>query len=258
MSTTLGTFPNHAAGLRLGAELGLVVAAVAFALGVHKPFSALSFGVAGFVVGGLLQEFYRGGKARRQNKNESWPAAIWQLFRRNQRRYGGYTVHFGVILIMVAIIGANAYQVEAQAKGTLAGQAARIELTAKLRAAPQEASATKDSAPMQADASASIAPWAAQPLLTAQADLQGVDLAVLSPQAPTTLLSGHVTAGPTPEGWDVEATLTNARPAPWDKKGLPVDAIAAHAHFDGMQWSTEDARVDIGKGTLAGQRFESL
>ena len=94
---------------------GLVVAAVAFALGVHKPFSALSFGVAGFVVGGLLQEFYRGGKARRQNKNESWPAAVWQLFRRNQRRYGGYTVHFGVILIMVAIIGANAYQVEAQA-----------------------------------------------------------------------------------------------------------------------------------------------
>ena len=94
---------------------GLGVAAMAFALGVHKPFSALSFGVAGFVVGGLLQEFYRGGKARRQNKSESWPAAIWQLFRRNQRRYGGYTVHFGVILIMVAIIGANAYQVEAQA-----------------------------------------------------------------------------------------------------------------------------------------------
>jgi len=142
-------------------------------------------------------------------------------------------------------------QVEAQAKGTLAGQEARIELTAKLRAAPQEASAPKDSAPMQADASASIAPWAAQPLLTAQADLQGVDLAVLSPQAPTTLLSGHVAAGPTPEGWDVEATLTNARPAPWDKKGLPVNAVTAHVHFDGTQWSTEDARVDIGKGTLA-------
>ena len=142
-------------------------------------------------------------------------------------------------------------QVEAQAKGTLTGREARIELMAKLRAAPQEASAPKDSPPMQADARASIAPWAAQPLLTAQADLQGVDLAVLSPQAPTTLLSGHVAAGPTPEGWDVEATLTNARPAPWDKKGLPVDAIAAHAHFDGTQWSTEDARVDIGKGTLA-------
>ena len=142
-------------------------------------------------------------------------------------------------------------QVEAQAKGTLTGREARIELMAKLRAAPQDASAPKDSPPMQADARASIAPWAAQPLLTAQADLQGVDLAALSPQAPTTLLSGHVAAGPTPEGWNVEATLTNARPAPWDKKGLPVDAIAAHAHFDGTQWSTEDARVDIGKGTLA-------
>ncbi len=105
---------------------GVAVMAVAFALGVRKPFSALSFWVVGFVVGGLLQEFYRGGKVRRQNKGESWPAAIWQLFRRNQRRYGGYTVHFGVILIMVAIIGANAYQVEAQAN-LQTGEALTVE-----------------------------------------------------------------------------------------------------------------------------------
>lgn len=94
---------------------GLAVAVLAFLLGVRKPFSTLSFGVAGFVLGGILQEFYRGGKVRRQNKGESWPAAIWQLFRRSQRRYGGYIVHLGVILVMAAIIGANAYQVEAQA-----------------------------------------------------------------------------------------------------------------------------------------------
>ena len=142
-------------------------------------------------------------------------------------------------------------QIEAQAKGSLAGQDAHIDLTAKLSAAPQAAPDPKGPPPMRADLSASIAPWAAQPVLTAQADLQGVDLATLSPQAPTTLLSGKVAAGPTPEGWNVEAALTNARPAPWDKKGLPVSAVTAHAHFDGTQWSTEDAHIDIGKGLLA-------
>lgn len=142
-------------------------------------------------------------------------------------------------------------QIEAQAKGTLAGQDARIKLTAKLRAAPQQSPAGPEAAPMQADASASIAPWANQALLAAQADLQGVNLAALSPQAPATLLSGHVAAGPTPGGWDVRADLSNARPAPWNKKGLPVGAVSAHAHFDGTQWSTEDARIGIGKGTLS-------
>ncbi len=97
---------------------GVAVAALAFLLGVRKPFSALSFGVAGFVVGGIMQEYYRGTKVRRTTKGESWPAAMAQLLRRNQRRYGGYIVHLGVIMVMTAIIGANAYQSEGQANLT--------------------------------------------------------------------------------------------------------------------------------------------
>ncbi len=94
---------------------GLGTALLVFVLGIRKPYPLLSFAVVGFVVGGIIQEFYRGARVRRLNKGESWPVAIYQLIRRNQRRYGGYIVHLGVILIMVAIIGANAYQSEAQA-----------------------------------------------------------------------------------------------------------------------------------------------
>ncbi len=94
---------------------GLVIAALVFVLGVQRPYPLLSFAVVGFVVGGIFQEFYRGAKARRTTKGESWPVALFTLLRRNQRRYGGYLVHLGVIMIMVAIIGANAYQIEAQA-----------------------------------------------------------------------------------------------------------------------------------------------
>jgi cytochrome c-type biogenesis protein CcmF len=94
---------------------GLATAVLVFVLGVRRPYPVLSFAVVGFVVGGILQEFYRGGKARRTAKGESWPVALFTLIRRNQRRYSGYLVHLGVIMIMVAIIGANAYQMEAQA-----------------------------------------------------------------------------------------------------------------------------------------------
>lgn len=106
--------------------VGLGAMLLAYPLGIHRIYPLISFGVAGFVVGGLLQEFYRGGKVRGRNKGESWPVALYQLLRRNQRRYGGYIVHFGVILIMVAIIGANAYQSEAQANLQV-GESMQIE-----------------------------------------------------------------------------------------------------------------------------------
>jgi translocation and assembly module TamB len=142
-------------------------------------------------------------------------------------------------------------QVQAQAQGTLAGSEARVELTALLRAAPQPPSDGGEAAPMQAQASARIAPWAPQPLLSAEAQLQNVDLAALSPQAPATGLSGRLAAGPTPDGWAVQLALRNARAAPWNKNGLPVDAVMAQARFDGSQWSTEDTHLEIGQGSLA-------
>ncbi len=94
---------------------GLAMGVLGFALGVQKLYSTISFAVAGFVVGGILQEFYRGSKVRRASKGENWLVALFQLLRRNQRRYGGYIVHLGVVMIMIAIVGVNVYQSEGQA-----------------------------------------------------------------------------------------------------------------------------------------------
>ncbi len=94
---------------------GLAVGMLGFVVGNQKLYPTISYAVAGFVVGGILQEFYRGGKARRASKGEIWPVALFQLLRRNQRRYGGYIVHLGVVMIMIAIIGHNVYQSEGQA-----------------------------------------------------------------------------------------------------------------------------------------------
>ena len=47
------------------------------------------------------------------------------MIRRNRRRYGGYIVHFGIVLIFVGITGSSAYQIE-QNLGLQPGESARV------------------------------------------------------------------------------------------------------------------------------------
>ena len=68
-----------------------------------------------FVFAGILQEYIRGVRARRQATGEGMGTALVNLVRRNGRRYGGYVVHIGVLLIALGIIGDTFYQQEGQA-----------------------------------------------------------------------------------------------------------------------------------------------
>ncbi len=65
-----------------------------------------------------LYEFWRGAKARRQRHGENFAEALWKLTSRNRRRYGGYVIHLGVVLMTLGIIGIEIFQTETQ--GTLA------------------------------------------------------------------------------------------------------------------------------------------
>ena len=73
-------------------------------------FPVVGFSVCVFVAATIVQEFVRGTNARRRSRGEALPAALWGLVRRNGRRYGGYVIHFGIVLIGVAIIGNEFYQ----------------------------------------------------------------------------------------------------------------------------------------------------
>jgi len=68
-----------------------------------------------FVFAGIIQEYVRGVRARRQATGEPLTVALVNLVRRNGRRYGGYIVHIGVLLIALGIIGNEFYQAEGQA-----------------------------------------------------------------------------------------------------------------------------------------------
>jgi cytochrome c-type biogenesis protein CcmF len=74
-------------------------------LGVRHIYAFLAIALSIFVTATIVQEFYRGVTARRQSHQENWLVAIARLIARNQRRYGGYVVHFGIVLIFVGISG---------------------------------------------------------------------------------------------------------------------------------------------------------
>jgi cytochrome c-type biogenesis protein CcmF len=84
---------------------GLVTLVVLLALGVRDFHAVVALALAGFVAGTIVQEFYRGVRARVRMHGESVPLAFARLVGRNRRRYGGYIVHVGVLIYCVAFAG---------------------------------------------------------------------------------------------------------------------------------------------------------
>jgi len=104
---------------------GVLVTGVLFAVGVRDfaifpgtearvlPVS-LFYGMAAFAAVVTLLEFWRGMRARHRSTGEGHVRALWTLFGRNRRRYGGYLIHIGVLMMALGVIGTQFFQVETQ------------------------------------------------------------------------------------------------------------------------------------------------
>ncbi|GAB1342260.1 heme lyase CcmF/NrfE family subunit [Gemmatimonas sp.] len=84
---------------------GVVVFVALVALGMRDWYALVSYLLAGFVFGTIIQEFVKGVGARRRMYSEGFFAAFFRLIGRNRRRYGGYIVHFGVVVLFAAFAG---------------------------------------------------------------------------------------------------------------------------------------------------------
>ena len=91
----------------------VVVAGIALS-GVRHPAALLGFWLAALVTSVTLYEFWRGALARMRKAGESLPLALIRLAGRNRRRYGGYVIHLGVVLMAIGIIGIEIFQTETQ------------------------------------------------------------------------------------------------------------------------------------------------
>jgi cytochrome c-type biogenesis protein CcmF len=102
-------------GRGLPALLGAVlVTAVAVLAGFTRPISLVGFAVVGLAGGTTLLEYGRDVVDRSRRRKEHVLQALWHLFGRNRRKYGGYLVHAGVILMALGIIGTRIYPFETE------------------------------------------------------------------------------------------------------------------------------------------------
>ncbi len=85
--------------------VGIVVGIAVVAMGVRSIYPIISFALAGFVTTTLVSEFSRAARARRRNTGENIGAALVGITATNKRRYGGYIVHFGFVLLMIGFTG---------------------------------------------------------------------------------------------------------------------------------------------------------
>jgi cytochrome c-type biogenesis protein CcmF len=68
-------------------------------------YSWAAFVISTLVIATILSEFVRGGRVLQGKLNTNLFGAMYHLTRRNMRRYGGYVVHFGVVVIVVGMAG---------------------------------------------------------------------------------------------------------------------------------------------------------
>ncbi|MBI4486525.1 MAG: cytochrome c-type biogenesis protein CcmH [Acidobacteria bacterium] len=92
---------------------GVVTAAALAAVGLRVWSSGLCFALCAFVMVAIVQEFWRGANVRRGATGTDFLTALIGLVGRNKRRYGGYIVHVGIVLMFFGFAG-NGYKRDEQ------------------------------------------------------------------------------------------------------------------------------------------------
>jgi cytochrome c-type biogenesis protein CcmF len=93
--------------------LGVVAAAIAFALGVRSALAALTFATTVFVAATIAVDVVRATRARLRLGERLLPA-VGGLLRRHNRRYGGFVVHLGILIIALGVTGSHAWSVQTE------------------------------------------------------------------------------------------------------------------------------------------------
>ncbi len=100
---------NFAAPAMVGIATGL---ALYFAGDIRQWYVLTALSLAAFVLATVVVEFARGIDARRHLVGESPPRALVNLVAKNNRRYGGYIIHVGVIAAFVGVVASSFFRTE--------------------------------------------------------------------------------------------------------------------------------------------------
>ncbi len=89
----------------LPAAVGVATIVALVASGVRHFEATLAFGLCAFVTATIVSEFWKGSRAIAAKEQIYLPRAAFELTWRNTRRYGGYIVHMGIVVMFVGFAG---------------------------------------------------------------------------------------------------------------------------------------------------------
>ena len=96
------------------AGTGIVAGAIAFVLGARNFYAVLAIAVSAFALATVWSEFWRGMRVRQAMLGEKPWTALSRLIGKNRRRYGGYIVHVGIVMIFIGIVASSVFKLEVQ------------------------------------------------------------------------------------------------------------------------------------------------
>src|SRR5438046_11681 len=96
------------------ATAGGCAAVVLLVGGMRGLYALMAIALGAFVAATVVQEFARGARARHRQYGEAYLLALGRLLGRNRRRYGGYIVHTGMVVLFIAFAG-MAFKTETEA-----------------------------------------------------------------------------------------------------------------------------------------------
>jgi cytochrome c-type biogenesis protein CcmF len=73
--------------------------------GIHEIAPLISFGLCAFVLATVASEFWKGSRAIQAKEGLNLLRAAFELTWRNTRRYGGYLVHVGIVIMFIGFTG---------------------------------------------------------------------------------------------------------------------------------------------------------
>ncbi len=105
-----GAARHHLRRLRTPAIVTAAAWVVLGTLGMRVPVALAATGLCVTIAYVTFREYFIAARGLRTARRTSWSGAVAGVFGRDPRRAGGYLVHLGVAIIVVAVVGSSVYQ----------------------------------------------------------------------------------------------------------------------------------------------------
>ncbi|HUV13933.1 MAG TPA: heme lyase CcmF/NrfE family subunit [Acidobacteriota bacterium] len=106
------SFKNFRRNFLFPLSVGLLTGVVLVILGMRHWISLAFFSSSAFVLMTIALEFFKGARARQSIRPSGFLTALKDLTLANKRRYGGFIIHGGTVLVFIGIIASSFFSVD--------------------------------------------------------------------------------------------------------------------------------------------------